>query len=146
MKAKDDIKDDFWSKVLKPQEGCWEWIGQTRDGGKNGIVRVDGRRLPVHRVAWEKTNGSIPEGHIVKMSCGNGLCCRPDHMYISQRISKPSGKRSGPPRKISTDQIEAIKQRYEAGGASVRMLAKEYGVSASFISLVINGKRRTNGE
>jgi transposase len=44
--------------------------------------------------------------------------------------------------KLTDMLVQEIKQRYLAGGCSMSQLAKEYGVSSSYISNIINGKRR----
>jgi HNH endonuclease len=33
-------------------------------------------------MAWELTNGSIPEGMHVLHRCDNPRCCNPDHLFL----------------------------------------------------------------
>lgn len=53
--------------------------------GTNGhlTVRVGGKRLMARRVAWEASNGTIPDGRCVVQSCRNKLCVNPAHLVLS---------------------------------------------------------------
>lgn len=63
-----------------PYRGCWEWTGhKTRNG--YGRVKVRGRRVLVHRLAFEVVHGEVPEGLRVLHHCDNPPCWRPDHLY-----------------------------------------------------------------
>ena len=44
--------------------------------------------------------------------------------------------------KVSTVDIDKIRERYAAGGNTQRQLAAEYGVGQPHISHIVNGKRR----
>lgn len=44
-----------FDRVVKLPSGCWEWQGTCNRG--YGHVRHDGRRIYVHRLAWERTFG-----------------------------------------------------------------------------------------
>ncbi len=72
--------EQFWSKVEKvPFETCWLWGGAITSGGY-GSVRAGGRTCRAHRVAYELTNGPIPEGMEVDHLCRVRSCVRPDHL------------------------------------------------------------------
>ena len=49
----------FWSKVKKGPD-CWQWVGATADG--YGKLRVEGKNVSAHRLAWEWGYGPIPKG------------------------------------------------------------------------------------
>ena len=46
-----------------------------------GRIKVRGRRVLVHRLAYELTYGEVPEGMKVLHRCDNPPCWRPDHLY-----------------------------------------------------------------
>lgn len=60
LRPKLTLEQRFWQKVRKTG-GCWEW-GAAANSHGYGHISVDGRMRPAHRVAWELTNGPIPEG------------------------------------------------------------------------------------
>ena len=78
------IEERFWSKVNKGK-GCWEWLASV-DGSNRGHLGIDGKMRTAHRVAWELTNGPIPDGFDVLHSCDNGRCCRPDHLSLGTHV------------------------------------------------------------
>jgi hypothetical protein len=82
----------LWARVERGQpDECWEWQGARSDGRKPyerryGIIRrsVDegGGRVATHRLAWEVTNGPVPDGLQVLHSCDNPPCCNPAHLWL----------------------------------------------------------------
>jgi hypothetical protein len=83
-----DISARFWSKVDKrtPSE-CWPWAA-SRNGfgyGMFGITRERGttKIYKAHRVAYELTRGTIPDGQCVCHTCDRPPCCNPAHLFLA---------------------------------------------------------------
>lgn len=75
----------FWASVEKT-ESCWLWGGYRTSQGY-GVVRkwANGRWLRAkmaHRVAWQLTNGPIPDGLFACHHCDNPPCCNPSHLFL----------------------------------------------------------------
>lgn len=74
--------DRFWRKVVKT-DGCWLWTGY-RDRAGYGHTRhpgqTRGRMAFVHRIAYEFTNGPIPEGLEIDHLCRVRNCVNPAHL------------------------------------------------------------------
>jgi hypothetical protein len=74
------LADRFWSKVDTDGE-CWLWTGALNRCGY-GEVRAFAKKQSAHRVAWEITNGSIPEAQHVLHRCDTPACVNPDHLFL----------------------------------------------------------------
>lgn len=73
--------DTFNQKIDKSGD-CWMWLaGVDRDG--YGKVKIGGKSLQAHRVAWElATDRKIPDGLIVMHTCDVSGCCNPEHLRL----------------------------------------------------------------
>ena len=80
---------------------CWPWTGPTlRDG--YGQFNVGGTSYRAHRVAWELTNGPIPDGLEVLHACDNPPCCNPAHLSVGTHAENVAdAKRKGKYRKAA---------------------------------------------
>ena len=70
----------FWERVERT-ETCWPWTAAVNSAGY-GMVGRDGGLFLAHRIAFELTNGPIPDGLVVCHRCDTPRCCRPDHLFL----------------------------------------------------------------
>lgn len=136
----------FWSYIDRSGD-CWEWQGTHNEQGY-GCFDLNKKRRASHRVAYELTHGTIPDGLLVLHRCDNPPCCNPDHLFLGThkdnaddcaakgRLSIGGGKR------IEDNEIPGLIDRYKRGGITQQELADAYGVSRSLVSFILSGKRR----
>lgn len=80
----EQVLERFWSKVDQRGPGeCWLW----KAGGSKGYgyFRLNGRPHTAHRVAWLAVWGKVPDGFVVRHTCGRRDCCNPIHLYLQRR-------------------------------------------------------------
>lgn len=70
--------EKFWAYVEKTNN-CWLWRGSLNNQGY-GNVRWFNKTLKAHRVAYELTYSSIPEGLDLDHLCRTRNCVNPEHL------------------------------------------------------------------
>ena len=151
------LEQRFWSKVRKTSD-CWIWIAaRGYFNGKKGAgygrfligSRRDGTNRPVyaHRLAWELSNGDIPDGMFVLHKCDNPSCVRPDHLFLGTHddnmkdmASKMRSCVGQKHRDVILDEgkVKEIRMRYKRGNGP--KLAEEYGVSIQTLYAALKGR------
>lgn len=112
----------FWSFVeVKGLDDCWEWKGEVQRGYGRFSLRVDGfqYRYP-NMLVWKITNGEIPDKERVLNTCGNKLCCNPNHLFVGR----------GQKYKLTNSQVDEVAERW---AEKSKDLAVEYGVDENLI-------------
>lgn len=85
----------FWSKVDKSGV-CWLWTASKRRRGYGRFTVKRVISLAAHRVAYELTYGSIPEGLVICHKCDNPSCVNPTHLFAgTQQDNRDDCKQKG---------------------------------------------------
>jgi hypothetical protein len=141
----------FWDKVHRRRR--WDWTAGTSADGY-GKLKVGGKWLYAHRVAWEITHGPIPAGLLVLHRCDRRRCCNPAHLFLGtvqdntddmlrkgRWIQLPRhGERNGRA-KLGWADVLTIRDLYRTGEHSQRQLAQRFGVAPRTIGDVVTGKK-----
>jgi len=135
----------FWDKVNTTGD-CWVWTGQRSHGGY-GIFSANGKPVRAHRYLYEVLNGLIPAGLVIRHTCDNPPCIRPEHLLPgtlidNARDSVDRGRNvhgdTHPRSKLSDEKVRKIRE-LKAAGLSHRELADFYGVSSAAIAHIFQG-------
>lgn len=138
---------EFWSHVRKRgPDACWNWTGYVDKDGY-GQFFFEGRMQGAHTLALSFTTGERKAtGLDTCHSCvGNRRCCNPNHLRFDTRQANVddmmrAGRHSNGTRKLTPEQVETIRKRVKQG-APYKLLAHQYGISDSLISMIKTGKR-----
>lgn len=142
------LAERFWEKVDKSGE-CWIWTGALLKTGY-GSIRIDGKAERAHRVAYELTEGKIPNGLLIRHSCDNPKCVNPAHLAPgTKRENTQDALNRGQhvvgedhwKSKIPNHAVETIRAALSAGVPG-KFLAKQFGVDPSMISAIKHGRKR----
>lgn len=124
--------------------GCWEWNGY-RDPYNYGKITIRQRTTPASRIAFEAWVKAPEPGMDICHRCDNPPCINPSHLFEGSRavnvhdaINKrrhSHGERHT--HKLTDEQVQEIRERYEAKELNQYELARAYGVSQSHVSLLI---------
>lgn len=141
------VSERFWGKVDKGSD-CWEWQAYRNPAGY-GLFRFDGRDQRAQRVAWQLTNGSIPEGMFVCHHCDNPACVRPSHLFLGSPLENSrdcvrKGRQARGTRnsqsKLSERDVFEIRRLATETDLLQREIAGRFGVTQCHVSEIISYK------
>lgn len=152
MRGHHNTPESFWSSVKRPSPAaCWLWQG-TVAGKGYGQIRWNGAKVYVHRLAYELTHGTIPDGIIIRHKCDTPLCCNPAHLepgtYLENAndrvVRGRNGNQSGElnnQAKLSASDVASIRSLYASGGYSKSDLGRMFGVRDGHIGRILRGEQ-----
>jgi transposase len=147
------IKQRIESHIIS-RENCWITNHKIDVNGRPRIS-VDGKSYILARVVYKLYKGDFPNNLFVCHTCDNPLCINPEHLYIGDNAEKGHNtkKRNRQAKgstigsaKLNETQVLKVKQLLVEGKLSLRQIGQMFGVSATTISLINNGKSWTHVE
>lgn len=136
--------------VSGPDE-CWPWQRCIRNG--YGAIKHHGKVIGAHRVAYVIANGEPEDGHIVRHTCDNKICCNPSHLVegtpadnvhdMHERGQARVLQGALRPNSVLTEPlVRAIRLIRETLGYTHRRIAAELGLEAHVDAVkgVVEGK------
>lgn len=133
--------------VRKGDDECWDWSGSL-SGRYPALKRISSGTTYAHRFSWERANGPIPDGLIIRHKCDNPRCSNPRHLEtgtyadnMADMVERGRSKtgESNPSAKLTHERVAEIKKRL-IGGESQQSLAREYGVCQQTVSDISRGR------
>ena len=142
MLIKESDERRFWSKARKQNDDqCWMWTGAHSERyGQFGLCNNGtGKTYRAHRIAWELTNGAIPNGLYVCHHCDVPLCVNPGHLFLgTQTDNLQDARKKGRMRKKVTKEMESlIRSMWIFRVVTHKMLGKKFGLSVATIKCVL---------
>jgi hypothetical protein len=131
-------------------ESCFipDWLPIDKDGYRIA-TNGSGGKSKAHRLSYRLLVGPIPGGYLVLHRCGNASCVNPLHLYLGDSLQNARDRdmhgmayrgKGLPQTKLSDDQVREIR----GSAKSCIELAKQYGITRSYVWCVKVGDARTN--
>lgn len=141
-------KEKFISKLIKKDNGCWEFPTSKNSDGY-ATTCYEGKRISAHRLAYILFNDDYDENLHVLHKCDNPSCCNPDHLFqgthqdnMLDRNNKNRTKNralmgeENPSSRFTEANITEIRSLY-AGGETQREIGKKFNAHQSVISNIV---------
>lgn len=150
MLSPKQIAAHFWELVEKT-DSCWIWRGSIHWNGYGSFHSRPYGKKNAHRWAWALTHDTMPPSSIdVCHSCDNRRCVRPDHLFLgTRRDNMRDAANKGrtligeqhPNAKLTDEQVRQLRSIKASQGITNAALGRQFGVSASQVSMICAGKR-----
>jgi hypothetical protein len=124
---------------------CWVVTSHRAKNQKFPARRVKGKLVYLHREAFETAFGPVPEGRVVRQTCGQCLCINPKHLALvtfddvaadrAARGVQARGPKNGRS-KLTPEQVGEIRRSDETQKA----LAERFGVDPSLVGRIRRGE------
>ena len=105
------------------QTGCWVWYGHLEQARfhkhRTLTMYYAGKKMPVTRLVYLLTHGSIKEGYCVSHTCGNKLCLNPAHLTQDDKrpIPRSSAREPNPSEFIRPSLLKRLREHLDQGHA-----------------------------
>jgi HNH endonuclease len=140
----------FWAKV-KVSDTCWEWDAALYSNGYGHFI-ISGKDHLAHKVSFQLFGNSIPEGLVLRHTCDNRKCVRPDHLIPGthsenlrdcvERGRLNPGRLFGESNAASVLTVEDVRKirHLFTQGYSLSAISRKFGVGVSAIHSIKHGK------
>jgi hypothetical protein len=135
----------YW-KYVEKTDSCWNWTASVNTYGY-GCFWWNKKQHQAHRISWYIKHGSLPKNLLLHI-CDNPKCVNVEHLQegtqadnMKDKVKKRRqaiGENNGQSR-LTEAQVLDIKKAL-VNGASMRSLAKKYGVSKTAIKYILIGR------
>ena len=139
----------FLAKVIKRDDGCWEWTAGRHPAGY-GKFTAEKTSVTAHRFSFAMHHGKEPGSLNVCHACDNPWCVNPAHLFLGTQQENIADKYKkgrerhlygddNPHSRLTTEQVQQIRICL-AAGMQGRELCRLFGVRPMAISNIKNGR------
>lgn len=116
--------EDAYNALTEWRGSCLIWVGPKLPNGY-GKMSAKGVRKYAHRYAWERVNGTIPEGLVVNHTCWNTRCVNVEHLE-AVTVSENNSYMSGAQINNKTSKVRNVEKKRDKWQVRVQKNGKRY--------------------
>jgi hypothetical protein len=136
------LEERYWNHVIKNGEGCWGWVGSTRQG--YGKFMYEGKWIYASRFSLERKLGRrLRKGKLALHECDNPPCSKPEHLYEGTHKNNADDaiKRGRWSRRanLTEKQVLEIRKMRSQGMRSIE-ISRALGISYGNVYGVVTGR------
>lgn len=105
--------EEQFKNYAHPDGECLVWHGRIDRRGY-GCISIHAKMHAVHRYAWERANGQIPDGMMIDHRCHNTACVNVKHLRLAtptENARNKSGANAGSRTGVRNVYVENSKYR-----------------------------------
>ena len=142
------VASRFWGRVTVAPDGCW--IFGTRGRDEYGTFTHRRRTAGAHRVSWELSFGTIPDGLFVLHACDVPACVNPDHLFLgtvtdNRRDCQSKGRFMARLKRLTALERQQCRTAWWAFRTTTLALMRAFGVRHWQIEAAQKGLRAQHG-
>lgn len=147
-----EVSIRFWQKVYRfgGDDSCWLWCGHKLPKGA-GTFALNREKFYASRISWYIEHGEDPYPEWILHNCPTGdnmACVNPRHLYLGDcrqnsldqysKGQRQSMKGCSYPDRRPKERNEEIQTLWATGQYSQAELSRDYKLTQSMISMIIN--------
>lgn len=115
---------------------CWIWQGEITSSGY-GRMKIEGRRVPVHRWLYERHVRPIPEKRDLDHLCRVTACVNPTHL---EPVTHAENIRRGKSGRLSNADVFLIRFAAMSTSLPQHAIGEMWGVTQQYVCDLMRGK------
>lgn len=143
-RIRDEIKRRRKVVSMGYKTPCWLWL-KSSDANGYGQMTIQYKSVKAHRLSYMMFVGPIAKGLLVCHHCDNGMCIRPDHLFLGTDLDNrmdciakgrfnPNKGESNGRAKLKEENVRFIREeRGKRPRLKIRELAAMFKISPTII-------------
>lgn len=132
-------------KYTIDKNGCWICMSHARSDGYP-VIMITGNKKKISRIMYEKYNGKIPEGYVMRHTCDVPSCINPNHLLIGTQQDNINdkverGRQIRGEKSIQTNITDKqVLEMLKESNKPIKYLVEKYNIPYHTITNILKGR------